>query len=59
VRQIVAFFVDNVILLIYHMPTLNSAENILTSLNKDNEKERPGSYWNNNNNNGNIIKTAL
>ena len=40
-RQIVAFFVDNIILLIYHSPALNSVENISTSLSKDNEEERP------------------
>jgi hypothetical protein len=41
VRQIVAFFVDNVILLVYHFPALTSEGYISTSLSKDNEEEQP------------------
>ena len=41
VRQIVALFVDNVILLIYHLPTLTSDGNISTWLSKDNAGEQP------------------
>ena len=40
-RQIVAFFVDNVILLVYHFPVLTSEGYISTSLSKDNEEEHP------------------
>jgi hypothetical protein len=39
VRQIVALFVDNVILLIYHLPTLTSDGSGI-SLSKDNEGEQ-------------------
>jgi len=55
VRQIVALFVDNVILLIYHLSTLTSDGSGI-SLSKDNEGEQPVHTGNNNNATSIIIK---